>query len=77
MKIGFYIKKEGKELFQIKKVIAFLGFASLYPLILNAIATTPLIPLEDALYMALLVTACVSSELVYIVMMEEVKKTDF
>lgn len=77
MRIGFYIKKEGKELFQMKKVIAFLGFASLYPLILNVIATTPLIPLKDALYMALLVTACVSSELIYIVMMEEIKKQTF
>jgi hypothetical protein len=40
---------------------------------LNVIAKTPVLPLEEALYLASFITACVSAEFVYMAMIGEVK----
>ena len=73
MNIMFFIRKEIKELAQCKKVYFLLLFCVLYQLILNVIATTPVISLEKALYLASFITACVSAEFVYMAMIGEVK----
>ncbi len=73
MKIMFFIRKEIKELVQCKKVFFLCLFSVSYQLILNVIAKTPVLPLEELLYLASFITACVSAEFIYITMIGEVK----
>lgn len=73
MNIMFFIRKEIKELAQCKKVYFLLLFCISYQLILNVIAKTPVFPIEESLYLASFITACVSAEFVYMAMIGEVK----
>ncbi|SFB73109.1 hypothetical protein [Butyrivibrio sp. YAB3001] len=69
----FFIRKEIKELLQCKKVYFLLLFCVVYQFILNVIAKTPLLPIEESLYLASFITACVSAEFVYMAMIGEMK----
>lgn len=73
MNVYFFLRKELMEIKQCKKVLLYVMLSSIYPLILNIIANNPLIPLEKGLYLSTIIIACLSGEIIYLTMMEEIK----
>lgn len=73
MNIYFFLKKEFLEIRQYKKVIFFVLFSSVYPILLNIIASNPLMPLEKALHLSIIIIATLSGEITYILMVDEIK----
>ena len=72
-----FAKKELAELKHCKKVLLLLGVALIYPIFLNLLADKPVIPLGLALKMSAFLSVCLSAEIVFMLMVDEIKKGTF
>ena len=72
-----FVKKELAELRHCKKVLLLLGVALIYPLFLNLLADKPVVPLGLALKLSAFLSVCLSAEVVFMLMVDEIKKGTF
>jgi len=72
-----FVKKEIAELKHCKKILLLLGVALIYPTFLNLLADKPVVPLGLALKLSAFLSVCLSAEVVYILMIDEIKKGTF
>lgn len=72
-----FILKDAKEFRRSRKMLLFALICTLYPTIINIIATRPLIPIQYLIIPASILTACFGGELVYFFTINEIKQRIF
>ncbi len=65
--------KDFKEIIQSRKILIVCLVSVLYPSIINIVAINPLVPVELAIIPASIFTACVSTEILYFLMINEIR----
>lgn len=68
-----FIRKDIKEFRHGKKILLLAFLCALYPLIINIIATSPLLPMQFLIIAASILTACFGGELLYFLTINEIK----